>query len=95
MRWPWGEWYNGYRFAKGAVTNLHNTDMVLYYLIESIPNKPAPDDLIDTNVRIDYGKLRHLLTVNRQLKATSICCATSSAPAGWTVRSPAASRWSN
>ena len=67
MRWPWGEWYNGYRFAKGAVTNLHNTDMVLYYLIESIPNKPAPDDLIDTNVRIDYGKLRHLLTVNRQL----------------------------
>ena len=26
-----------------------------------------PDQLIDTNVRIDYGKLRHLLTVNRQL----------------------------
>ena len=26
-----------------------------------------PRDLIDTNVRIDYGKLRHLLTVNRQL----------------------------
>ena len=26
-----------------------------------------PDELIDTNVRIDYGKLRHLLTVNRQL----------------------------
>ena len=62
-----GEWYNGYRFAKGAANNLHNTDMVLYYVIESIPNKPEPDDLIDTNVRIDYGKLRHLLTVNRQL----------------------------
>ena len=41
--------------------------MVLYYLKWSVPNKPVPDDLIDTNVRIDYGKLRHLLTVNRKL----------------------------
>ena len=42
--------------------------MVLYFLAESIPNKRGmPDELIDTNVRIDYGKLRHLLTVNRQL----------------------------
>ena len=61
------EWYNGYRFAKDATSDLYNTDMVLYYLNESIANEAAPDDLIDTNVRIDYGKLRHLLTVNRQL----------------------------
>ena len=40
---------------------------VLYYLKASIPNRSLPDELIDTNVRIDYGKLRHLLTVNRQL----------------------------
>ena len=62
-----GEWYNGYRFAKGAETDLYNTDMVLYYLKHSIPNRPVPDELIDSNVRIDYGKLRHLLVVNRQL----------------------------
>ena len=62
-----GEWYNGYRFTRAAGDDLYNTDMVLYYVKGSIPNKPAPDDLIDTNVRIDYGKLRHLLTVNRQL----------------------------
>ena len=61
------EWYNGYRFAKSAQGDLYNTDMVLYFLDESMPNKPMPDHLIDTNVRIDYGKLRHLLTVNRQL----------------------------
>ena len=61
------EWYNGYRFAKRAQGDLYNTDMVLYFLDESMPNKPMPDQLIDTNVRIDYGKLRHLLTVNRQL----------------------------
>ena len=62
-----GEWYNGYRFAKDAATDLYNSDMVLYYLKHSIPNRPVPDYLIDTNVRIDYGKLRHLLVVGRQL----------------------------
>ena len=62
-----GEWYNGYRFAKAAATDLYNTDMVLYYLKHSIPNRDVPDELIDTNVRIDYGKLRHLLVTGRQL----------------------------
>ena len=40
--------------------------MVLYYLKDSIPNRRVPTYLIDTNVRIDYGKLRHLLVVGRQ-----------------------------
>ena len=61
------EWYNGYRFAEDVEGDLYNTDMVLYYLCESIPNQSLPRDLIDTNVRIDYGKLRHLLVVGRQL----------------------------
>ena len=61
------EWYNGYRFAEEAEGDLYNTDMVLYFLDESMPNRKAPRELIDVNVRIDYGKLRHLLTVNRQL----------------------------
>ena len=62
-----GQWYNGYRFAEEAATDLYNTDMVLYYLDNSIPNRDVPEYLIDTNVRIDYGKLRHLLVVGRQL----------------------------
>ena len=60
-------WYNGYRFAGSAETDVYNPDMVLYYLNESIPNRSVPEDLIDVNVRIDYGKLRHLLVVGRQL----------------------------
>ncbi len=60
------EWYNGYRFAEEIEGDLYNTDMVLYFLHKSVPNKRGPRELIDTNVRIDYGKLRHLLTVNRQ-----------------------------
>ena len=62
-----GQWYNGYRFAEEAETDLYNTDMVLYYLKHSIPNRDVPTYLIDTNVRIDYGKLRHLLVTGRQL----------------------------
>ena len=62
-----GEWYDGYRFSEEAETDLYNTDIVLYYLKHSIPNRRVPRYLIDTNVRIDYGKLRHLLVVGRQL----------------------------
>ena len=61
------EWYDGYRFAEDACESIYNTDMVLYYVKASVPGRGVPRDLIDTNVRIDYGKLRHLLTVNRQL----------------------------
>ena len=61
------DWYDGYRFATNAGRSVYNTDMVLYYLADSIPNRPPPDYLIDMNVRVDYGKLRHLLVVGRQL----------------------------
>ena len=63
------EWYNGYRFAKNVETDMYNPDMVLYYLKQSVPNEPPPEDPIDVNVRIDYGKLRHLLTVSREAGA--------------------------
>ena len=62
-----GEWYAGYRFAKDARHELYHTDMVLYYLKTSIAGGGPPDNLIDRNVRIDYGKLRHLVTINRGL----------------------------
>ena len=60
------EWYDGYRFSEDAERTVYNTDMVLYYLTESIPNDPVPRHLIDDNVRIDYGKLRHLMVVSRR-----------------------------
>ncbi len=61
------EWYDGYRFARASQTTLYNTDMVLYYLKQSVRQGTMPDDLIDVNVRIDYTKLRHLLVVGKQL----------------------------
>ena len=65
------EWYDGYRFAREAAGDLYNTDMVLYYLKESISLGHGPDQLIDHNVRIDYGKLRHLLVAGRETAARS------------------------
>ena len=62
-----GEWYNGYRFAEDAENEVYNTDMVLFYLNHSLPNKRGPRRLIDVNVRIDYAKLRHLLLTERRL----------------------------
>ena len=63
------EWYNGYRFAADVETDIYNTDMVLYYIKQSVPNEPPPEDPINVNARIDYGKLRHLLTVRREAGA--------------------------
>ena len=61
------EWYNGYRFAEDAENAVYNTDMVLFYLDHSLPNKRGPRRLIDVNVRIDYTKLRHLLLTEQRL----------------------------
>ena len=61
------EWYAGYRFAEDAEDEMYNTDLVLYYLKHSIPNRRGPRDLIDSNVRVDYAKLRHLVVVNRDV----------------------------
>ena len=61
------QWYDGYRFAEDVETDLYHTDMVLYFLDHSVPNRRGPKDPIDTNVRIDYGKLRHLLVTGRRL----------------------------
>jgi hypothetical protein len=39
--------------------------MILYFLDECIRNRDIPDELIDQNVRIDYGKLRHLIIIDK------------------------------
>jgi len=61
------EWYNGYIFSKRSTTKMYNTDMVLYFMLQSYEANNLPDDLIDENVRIDYGKLRHLIAIGNQL----------------------------
>ena len=61
------KWYNGYQFSKDADKCLFNTDMVLYFVNKSMRTGRIPEYLIDRNVRIDYGKLRHLITIDRKV----------------------------
>ncbi len=59
------EWYGNYRFSKKDDEKLFNSDMVLYFLDNYMLGKELPDNLIDRNVRVDYGKLRHLIIIDK------------------------------
>jgi hypothetical protein len=61
------EWYGNYRFSDLSETAIFNTDMVLYFLVHYLESGKPPAEMIDQNVRVDYGKLRHLVVLNRRL----------------------------
>jgi hypothetical protein len=63
-------WYNHYQFSRYATESITNSDMALYYLQALNRIKQPPDELIDQNVRIDYGKLRHLIQLDRRLNGS-------------------------
>ncbi len=67
------KWYGNYLFSKHAKADdrLYNPDMVLYFLKEYFKTQSLPDELIDRNVRIDYGKLRHLIVIDKGEKKVS------------------------
>jgi Predicted AAA-ATPase/PD-(D/E)XK nuclease superfamily len=59
-------WYNNYCFSHKSQQSVFNPDMVFYFMHSCIDSGDMPDDLIDQNVRIDYGKLRHLILVDKR-----------------------------
>lgn len=61
------EWYGGYRFTRRSQDFVYNPDMILYFLNATKSYQSLPDDLTDQNVRIDFGKLRHLLLADSKL----------------------------
>ncbi len=54
------QWYNGYLFHAKAPSRVYNPDMVLYFLKEWAEEQEYPENLIDTNIASDYGKIRRL-----------------------------------
>ena len=54
-------YYNGYLFSRDATERLFNPDMVLYFLKELRPPARYPNELLDINVRTDYGPIQRLL----------------------------------
>jgi hypothetical protein len=59
------QWYGNYLFSIDDDVRLFNSDMVLYFIDNYLNRRKLPDNLIDRNVRIDYGKLRHLIIVEK------------------------------
>ena len=57
-------YYDGYRFSTQAEERLYNPDMVLYFLRRLRPPDRYPEELLDYNVRMDYGRLRSLLVTS-------------------------------
>ena len=62
------EWYDNYCFSESCCgVRLYNPDMVLYFVNSLVNNGVIPDTLVDVNVRTDYGKLRHLIILDKRL----------------------------
>ena len=60
-------WYDNYRFGSFDAPPVANTTIVLSFFSYIWRTRRFPDELIDENLRTDYAKIRHLVTVNRRL----------------------------
>ena len=62
------EWYNNYCFAEKSVDQkMYNSDMALYFVKNYLESGTIPTVLIDNNIKIDYGKLRHLIILDKKI----------------------------
>ncbi len=59
--------YNSYKFSEKATETIINSDMVLYFVKEYIARKEIPIDIIDENIRTDYGKIKLMIVKSNQL----------------------------
>jgi hypothetical protein len=56
--------YDGYRFSTRAQERVFNPDMVLYFLNYAECMRAYPGELLDPNVRTDYGQLQRIGTMS-------------------------------
>ena len=60
-------WYDNYRFGSASAPSVANTTIVLAFFSYLWRVKQFPSELIDENLRTDYSKIRHLVTLDRRL----------------------------
>ena len=60
-------WYDNYRFGSASSPSVANTTIVLAFFNYLWQTKQFPKTLIDSNLRTDYAKIRHLITGNNRL----------------------------
>ncbi len=61
------DWFDNYRFGSFDAPSVANTTLVLNFFDKLVRAQTWPDDYIDENLRTDYAKIRHLVTLNRRL----------------------------
>lgn len=59
-------WYNGYLFHHQGPERLYDPDMVLYFALEYQKTRQYPDNIPDTNVASDYGKLHRMFRIGEK-----------------------------
>jgi hypothetical protein len=62
------DWYNGYLFHYAAKERIYNPDMALYFT-KSMRKKDEcsyPEDMLDTNIASDYGKVKSLINIKNR-----------------------------
>ena len=60
-------WYDNCRFGSYDALPLANTTLVLSFFSYLWRTRQFPSNMIDANLRTDYAKIRHLITVNNRL----------------------------
>ena len=60
-------WFDNYRFGSADAPSLANTTLVLNFFDKLVRVREWPDDMVDENLRTDYAKIRHLITVDSRL----------------------------
>ena len=60
-------WFDNCRFGSADAPPLANTTLVLNFFDKLVRVRTWPDNMIDANLRTDYAKIRHLVTVDRRL----------------------------
>ena len=60
-------WYDNYRFGDSSAPPIANTTVVLSFFSHLWRTKQFPKELVDENLRTDYAKIRHLVTLDRRL----------------------------
>ncbi len=63
-------WYDNYCFAKRSFgkTTMYNSDMLLYFLDKLCNDGEFPENIIDSNIRTDYAKLKMLIRKDKEME---------------------------
>jgi len=78
--------YNGYLFHQNAMNKLYNSAMILYYLYKTDITNGEIEELIDENLKTDYGRIQMLLNKTDNVVKLEKIAENGSIPARVTAR---------